>query len=393
MINIAIITSGFLPVPAVRGGGVEQLCTSIINKNEVYKKLNIDLYTVYDSQLENCCYNYTQIHQIKINKISRFIGKCLNRIMKSLNIGLFIDLYAYKCSKIINNQPNYDYIIIENNMFLFKIIKNNYKKKSKFIFHLHNDIDNYYKPRRLCKYIADNAYKVLTVSNYMKERFSKVTKRINNIEILYNCIPLEKFQYKNNDLRKKYNIKEDDIVFLYCGRFSKEKGLLELIEAFNNLFNEKAKLLIIGSPIKNRILKYDVINEYSKKIYKNSQNNKKIIHVGYVSNDKLNMYYSVSDIVVVPTLCEEAFGLVAVEAMACSKPLIVTNSGGLMEIVDSNCALILDKKNILNELEKSMKIFLENPILIKKMGENSLKKVSKKYSEEKYYFNFLDTLK
>ena len=50
--KIALVSTMNLPVPAVRGGAVEELTTHIINENEKQKKFEIDLYTIYDSKID-----------------------------------------------------------------------------------------------------------------------------------------------------------------------------------------------------------------------------------------------------------------------------------------------------------------------------------------------------
>ena len=105
-----------------------------------------------------------------------------------------------------------------------------------------------------------------------------------------------------------------------------------------------------------------------------------------------NNYFNLADVVVIPTICEEAFGLVAVEAMKCSKAIITTNSGGLIEIVDESCAIIIDKNDIINNLENAMIKVVNNKENIELMGMNSFKLVENKYTQEEYYDRILKVL-
>ena len=68
------------------------------------------------------------------------------------------------------------------------------------------------------------------------------------MKLLYNGIDTEKFNV-NIDIekeRKKFNIKKEDRVFLYTGRIVKEKGIKELVLAFNKIKNKNYKLIIVG---------------------------------------------------------------------------------------------------------------------------------------------------
>ena len=73
----------------------------------------------------------------------------------------------------------------------------------------------------------------------------------------------------------------------------------------------------------------------------------------------MHYIYQLADISVIPSLCEDAAPLVAVEAMASGLPLIVTKSGGIPEYVSRKCALILEKDNqLIPNLQKSLKLTL-----------------------------------
>lgn len=391
MKKIALISSGFLPVPAVNGGGVEQLCETFIEQNDKYCDFCIDLYTIYDEKINKYNYKNTKVISIKKNKLCSILDATLNYILKKMNICLYFDNYIKKVANIVATNNDYEYIIIENNMFLFQKINKTIKTNNiKLIFHLHNDIDNYYKPIKLSKYISKNAYAIITVSQYIKKRFVSLTGcDERKVHCVYNCVDLPPKLIKDNDEHVDSGI----TTFLYCGRFSPEKGLKELILAFNRLKNTNAKLIVLGGPVYKKMFGMKILNSYSKKIYKLSSNNKSINFTGYVNNKLIYEYYKIADVVVIPTICEEAFGLVAVEAMRCSKAIIVTNSGGLTEIINEKCAIIINKSNIIDELEKAMAELIGNKKKINELGENSYNLVKKLYKPENYYYGILKVLK
>ena len=104
------------------------------------------------------------------------------------------------------------------------------------------------------------------------------------------------------------------------------------------------------------------------------------------------LMYQISDCLVVPSMWEEPFGVVALEGMASSLPLIVTNSGGLMEIVDDKCAFVVNKEqDIVNNLTVKMDEMMINREKSKKMGEYGRECVveNSEYDSKKYFLNFL----
>lgn len=392
MKKIAIISPGFLPVPAVRGGGVEQLITTIIQKNEQCKNsINIDLYTIYNNRIRDDIFKKTKIIQIRTNKIAVFFEHYVNRIFKKLKIKKIFSCYDRQVSKILNNKI-YDYIIIENNMYLFKEVFKNYKQGTKFIFHLHNDVDEFYKPKELCRYIGEKAQLILTVSNYIKGRFENAAMcNKDKVKVLYNCIDIDSFQkisIAKQDLKSKLNLKSNDFIFLYVGRFDEEKGSYELIKAFKKINDKNLKLLLVGK------IEPGFKNKYQQKILKEINEDSRIIACGYVDRETLSSYYNISDVVVIPTICEEAFGLVAIEAMALSKPLIITDSGGLKEVVREDFAKIAFRNNLEKSLICEMKNYYNNREKLESIGKKSLEHLMNcnEFKEQNYFENFINLI-
>ena len=117
----------------------------------------------------------------------------------------------------------------------------------------------------------------------------------------------------------------DDRLVLYVGRLDEEKGLPLLIEALAHvlLVEDKARLVIAGKGMLQEALQ-NRANEL--------QIGGRVSFVGYVTGDALSGLYRAADVQVVPSLYEP-FGMVALEGMVCGTPVVVTDTGGLSEIV------------------------------------------------------------
>lgn len=359
--KIAFITPGFVPVPAVKGGAIERLMTYLIEQNEDANEFDIDLYTVDHPKLTNIKFKNTKINKIKLNKIEEIHNRLFNHFFWRFNIEKSFNQYGRKTlKKLLKNK--YDYILIENNMYIYKNIYSKIIKKypnTKFIFHLHNDIGKVDKPNSLCKYILNTATTVLTCSEYLKNRLESICKT-NNVKVLYNVIDFSNMNYNEEErkkLRKQYDI-ENNFVYGYIGRISKEKGVLELIRAYKKVVknNNNVKLMIIGDTLFNNSK-----NKYCMDIEKEISDIKdSIILVGSIKNELINNYMSAVDALVIPTICEEAFGIVAVEGLACERPIVATKSGGMLEILNDKNSLLIDKSNIVSNLEEALINVLEN---------------------------------
>ena len=118
-----------------------------------------------------------------------------------------------------------------------------------------------------------------------------------------------------------------------------------------------------------------------------------VIPLGYIDYGKIHEYYAISDIAVVPSICPEGAGLVAIEGMASGLPLVITKSGGMPEYVIDEAAIKLDvSDNLASDLAKAISYLADNKEKRVKMGAAG-RKHSVKFSNNAYYHNFLDIVK
>lgn len=366
--KIAIVGPGYLPVPAVKGGAVETLITTLL-KHE-HNECDVDIYSIADQKLNSLHIEGCNIIQIEKKFLFRVIGKLCNAFREK---DKKTNCYQLQVVRALKNK-NYDCILVENNMMLYNDIHDKYSDRFKMIFHLHNDFDEESKTPKLAKTIGHTAKDVICVSNYIKKQFDKYSETKNS-KVIYNGIDLKKFRIPDSEsvgeFRNKLKI-TDEIVFLYVGRIEKNKGVLELVKAFSKLEYLNKKLIIVGSAL----LGDEQEKQYYEKVLCEAQKEQEnIIFVGQVSQENICRYYAATDVVVIPSLCQEAFCMTAAEAMAMGKPIIFTNSGGIVEVVDESCALCIEKDKFLVEnLSNAMQTMCGDREMCKKMGMNALKR-------------------
>ncbi|MCM3116039.1 glycosyltransferase family 4 protein [Neobacillus sp. MER 74] len=391
--NIAIISPGFLPVPAIEGGAVEVLTTDIIEGNEKSEGIIFDVYTVASSKLDDIKYEHCNIIQLKLGMSIKYLCKVVNWLFRlnrkkerfnPLQTKLLIEL----------RKRDYDLVLVENSMQFYEVIYKFTKNKNNLIYHMHNDIDGISKTEALCEMIIDTSKKILVVSDYLKRRV-KAVKEHGEIQVLYNSVDLSQFNLDNftiesrNKLRQKYSISENDIVCMYSGRINKDKGVKELLEAYKHVCkkNKNVKLVIVGSSWFNQV-DSDAYLDSLREIAKEMPN---IIFTGYVFPEKMPEILSIADIIIIPSKWEEPFGVVALEAMAMKIPMIVTKSGGLIEVVNEQCALLISKnENMISELTVALDRYINCPELRKRMGFNGYKYLieRREFHKNNYYYNF-----
>lgn len=337
--EILIINSSTLPYPPVKGGAVENLIDMYIKKYSNNEKYNFTIVSKFDIKaFEESKSEYPNVNFIWINTdtLKYKLRRIVTSILKKITHRYIENAYIYYAKKQITNFDKYDVVISENvseyGLVLRPLVK------GKLVLHLHNDILN--KDIVENKKIFKSYDEFWCLSKYIKSRVDEIEQN-NKTKLLYNGINIERFnqslkQEEKISIKERFNIPLRDKIVMYSGRIVPEKGVLELVKAFNELGLAKTKLLIVGD-ISGK-------GKYKKKIRKIIEDNDNIITTGYVSYDTIPRLYNIADLGVVPSMWEEPFALTVVEFMASNTPLIVTNSGAIPELVDEKYAIIVEKQ-------------------------------------------------
>ena len=192
----------------------------------------------------------------------------------------------------------------------------------------------------------------------------------------------ELFSIKNNqNLRSELNILFDDFVFIFVGRLVKDKGINELVVAFEKFEKEhqNAKLLLVGE-YENDL---DPLLSKTLEIIKQ---NKAIISVGF-QND-VRPYFAISDCLVFPSY-REGFPNVVMQAGAMGLPSIVSDINGCNEIIIQNKnGLIIPVKDE-NVIFEAMKLIISDINLFNSMKKVSREMIVKRYEQQVVWLSIL----
>lgn len=177
-----------------------------------------------------------------------------------------------------------------------------------------------------------------------------------------------------NDLRKELKISTDDFLFIFVGRLVKDKGINELVEAFQKLqkAHEHTSLLLVGR-LETKL------DPLSPETLLEINTNSKIYAVGYKTD--VRPYLAISDALTFPSY-REGFPNVVMQAGAMNLPAVVSNINGCNEIIENNTnGLIIESKNAL-ELEIAMGKLLENTTLYDYLKSNARPNIVSKYRRD-----------
>lgn len=384
--KITIISPGRLPVPPIKGGAVETLIYEFIKENSINKKFKIDLFGCYDKEINKTKISQCKLYLFKQLKVLRRMFEIFNiKYNKAIKLINIIEEKLY-ISYINRNIQTSDYILIENKPHLIEHIK--LKNECKKILHLHNSHISTYSTE-----IFDKYDKILCVSNYIKEEIIKIHKIDEcKINVWHNCVSeyfIDSNIYDTQKLKLNLNIKTNDHVIAFVGRITPEKGIDKLIEAIKLTNIENIKLLIIGSSWFSSNKKTRYITELEKI---SEDIKEKIIFTGYIDHKIIPSYIELADIVILPSVWEEPFGLTIIESMSLGKMVISTTKGGIPEISKGEDIILLGEENLVNNISENIEYYLKSALERKKIGNNAKNTVLKFFTSKNYYKRFEDIL-
>lgn len=232
--------------------------------------------------------------------------------------------------------------------------------------------------------VIEKADGVIAVSSKIERIIYEITRRKQNIEVILNG-------YKSNnevEIIKKEEV--SDIKLLYAGNLIKRKGVKYLIKAFYELnLNKNVKLYIVGDGEEEKKLKL-----LSDKLNLSDS----VIFLGRLGHKQLMDLMTNIDIFVMPSW-DEAFGVVYLEAMSKSKPIIGTIAEGIEDIVENGVNGLLVKSRNIADLKDRLLFLIKNKEEREKMGKNgkkSIRKLTWEFNAEqtiKYYKKILKDVK
>ena len=221
-------------------------------------------------------------------------------------------------------------------------------------------IEGYYY--RNHKIYTDKIDYIITPSEFYRTKFIEDGINPNKIQAIHNSIEM-------ND----YNVEtKDDGYALYFGRLSKEKGILNLINAFAKC--NKGNLYIAGEgPEKENI----------EKIIKENSLEDRVKLLGFLDKEQMTDVTRKCKFVVVPSIWYENCPYSVLETLAIGKPIIGSNMGGIPELViDNENGFIY---NTVDELTEKMNVLFENEDLVKQFSKKSKELAKQNYDREVYY--------
>lgn len=218
-------------------------------------------------------------------------------------------------------------------------------------------------------YLMERAAETTVLNPDLEQRL-RDRKGFEDLHVVPNGVDLEDFNpstERSQELRNKYDIKNDRPLVMFCGSITPRKGVKSLIEATGSLLSEgvDCHLVAVGDQ--------SIDQEYVKEIYElvESQGHESRISLpGYIPYEDLRELYAMSDIFVLPSQ-EEGFGMVLTEALAAGTAVIGTRVGGIpLQIKDGRNGFLIETDNR-SQLISKLSYLVQNPDVRDEMGVES----------------------
>ena len=192
------------------------------------------------------------------------------------------------------------------------------------------------------------------------------------LNVIPGGVDLNLFKPKNkNQSKTKLGLNAEKII-LAVARLEPLKGLDILISAIYKIENNSDIILLIAGDYLNNTNEFQRL----KTIINGLGLTKNIKFLGNIDHNKMPMYMSAADVLVMPSYYE-SFGLAALEAMACGTPVITSRNSGAKTFIEQGKSGYLIPWNCPEHYAERLEILLKNPILRANMGQKANKQANK----------------
>ncbi len=339
--------------------------------NEMNKVLD-DFFVIFAALSEGKREWKVNRKELEFNHTILFEGELENANKVKLNINLINKLKEINPDVLIID--GYSYFFCWTSMFWGKL------KRKKLILWFSSNYEDRKRPfyKELLKsffikrFDTANTYGIKSKEYLVSLGFSssKIFITGNVTDNNFYSRECQKYKKINEEIKKEFNLAKHN--FLYVGRFSPEKNIFLLLNVFKELLLEMRdinwNLILVGSGPQEEKIKHFI----------RSQNLAKFIHViGFKQKEEICKFYSVSDVLILPSITEP-WGLVVNEAMACGLAVLVSkNCGCYPDIVKDGINGFSFSPYNAEELKELMIKIASGRVDLKTMKLNSLKIIEK----------------
>ena len=305
---------------------------------------------------------------------------------KYFNIkGIIEYFFSYKrsCKQILEIVKKESIDIVHANTLA--VLEGTYLKRHSNIFYISHIHEMLEKPRIVAKFLYKRQLKycdeMIVVSNAVKNHISKmVNKNIGKIQVIHNGIEdYSKLQEKELKILKNNSIPKKSFVVAVIGRINAIKGQDHFIEAINYISKKNKEVygLIIGDAFSGQEWRVEkLVNSI------NQLKNPNIIYTGFIKD--IQKQYLNIDLLILPSVQNDSFPTVVLEAMSCGIPTVAYKCGGVEEMIKNGVNGYLIEQGNVEMLTKKINVLIENNNIYNSMVQKSMEIYKKQFNIDEF---------
>lgn len=248
------------------------------------------------------------------------------------------------------------------------------------IWHVRDVYPHRLSIRLSARFAALRATRIIAISKAVKDNLEKMGLSEDRITVIYNGIELEEVGTVSRTreiVRRKFKVANDCCIVGMIGSISYSKGQDILIRTAHLVLNEfpDTLFLVVGGYFPENLSYYQKMRQLVEELDMKNE----VIFLEPIEEIE-ELIYSL-DIVVNVSREREGLGRSLLEAMALGKPVVGTEVGGIPELVDEDCGILIDSANV-GELLEKLCLLIKDKDLRAKMGRNGREKVERLFNME-----------
>ncbi|NJR70277.1 MAG: glycosyltransferase family 4 protein [Synechococcales cyanobacterium CRU_2_2] len=222
--------------------------------------------------------------------------------------------------------------------------------------------------------LIHRSWRVIVCTQYMQQEVSAIHRYSGNaIDVVANGIRAEKKRLQADfdipTFRRRY-AEDDEKIFYYVGRITYEKGISVLLNAAHRVLHQlKGKLVIIGGGNTDHLQRQARMLGIADRC----------VFTGFMSEEDLDRFQAIADCAVFPSLYEP-FGIVALESFAARVPLVVSDAGGLPEVVRHRETGIVTERGNVESLAQGILDVLEHRVDTQRLVQRAYAELEGRFS-------------
>ncbi|MBK9579570.1 MAG: glycosyltransferase family 4 protein [Fibrobacterota bacterium] len=379
--SLAVVVPELLPVPATQGGAVEYWVEEFIRRVD-RELFDIRVVSRPSGKGEFAPARLVEIPWTPCERFFRKIKQALSWSNPLRALAKIQNVWSYgrRAAKAVAD-ARVVYIHNEPNILLLL----GPKRGRRIVLHMHNDHLSIPAFRFGYSLALSKADQVVFASHYLMDRASEAfPKHANRFVVVHNATDSTVFRpygkVASHELADLVgHLPDDTELVLYVGRLVPQKGVDVLIEAFRLLLQTrpKAKLVVTGSSFFENGPKTEFVRNLVEQA-RSIQDS--ILFMGFLPHNRVKYLYSLADVVVFPSVWQEPFGLVAIEAMASGSCVVASSVGGVPEVIEDNRTGFLVPPGDVVRLAAKISECLADPARSRRIGLAAREAVIRRFS-------------